>query len=570
MSPGLAMGPAFRQDMDLSQVSARRVPRDQVEGELNRFHRALSDAKAQLEQLRKRLVPHVPEDQVRILDTHLTYLKDSVFLSDVENLILGEQMSLEGSIAKVVLDFDRIFQLVASESLRERAVDLRDVGIRVLRCIERAESGSKELAQPAAGHILVARELSIVDMFNLDGERVRGILTESGSITSHAAVLARSMRIPTLTGLEGLLEQVSEGDFLIVDATEGLVRVRPEETVREQFLEQSREASAHAETDLPSSWCRLPATTKDDVTIELLAACGNLPEVERGAQYGLPEVALYRTELLYCIDREAPSVDALEAHYRAVLTHAPGNLVCFRLLDVDSDDHITYLHEKPERNPGLGKIGVRALLANEIILRRQLNALDRAAAGLELRIAVPKVVDCGELRRVREVLFEERYALTHAGIEHAQDVQLGVIIETPASVIGIRDLAQEADFLMLGLDSLQQYLLAADRDNAQLAPYFQRLHPFVVRTLIELVQVGEELGKPLTVFGASVTTSANLPLLIGAGVTRLCVAPLSARSTLAAIQEIDSVSARKAARFAHQAKSPEEFAPRLEGYGHKR
>ncbi|MFT5153162.1 MAG: phosphoenolpyruvate-protein kinase (PTS system EI component), partial [Planctomycetota bacterium] len=359
------------------------------------------------------------------------------------------------------------------------------------------------------------------------------------------------------------------GDFLIVDATEGIVRVRPEDTVREQFLEQSREASQHAQDSSPPTWSEFPAKTQDEVEIEIVAACGNLPEVERGAHIGLPEVALYRTELLYCIDREPPSVDALEAHYRAVLTHAPGESVTFRLLDVDSGDHLTYLHKQPEGNPGLGRLGVRALLANEETLRRQLNALDRAAAGGVLRIAVPKAVDCGELRRVREILFEERHSLEHLGIDHARDAQIGVILETPASVIGARHFADEADFLMVGLDSLQQYLLAADRDNADLSEYFDRLHPYVVRTLMDLVAIGEEFGKPLTVFGVSATSSANLTLLLGAGIRRIAVAPVALRNTLAVVKGIDIENAKKAAKFALDVRSAAEFAPRLDGYGHK-
>jgi phosphotransferase system enzyme I (PtsI) len=232
VSPGLAVGPIHRKDYELDNASLDRIPREAVEGELNRFHTALVDARAQLADLKEKLAGKVPVDDARILDVHVAYLKDSVFHSDVENLILNERLCLEAAIAKVIGDFDRIFKLVQNETLRERAVDLRDVGIRVLRHLEKNRSTSPERPERPKDYILAAKELSIVDMFNLAGEHVLGILTEAGSLTSHAAILARSMRIPTLTAVPGLLGAVHEGDFVILDASEGLARINPDEVVR--------------------------------------------------------------------------------------------------------------------------------------------------------------------------------------------------------------------------------------------------------------------------------------------------------------------------------------------------
>ncbi|MCP3914684.1 MAG: phosphoenolpyruvate--protein phosphotransferase [bacterium] len=565
VAPGLAIGVARRKDYELSRVDMQRVPRDRIEHELNRFHQALSDSKDQLETLKERLRGKVPADHARILDTHVSYLRDSVFLSDVENLILGEQMSLEGAIAKVIQDFDRIFRLVESDLLRERAVDLRDVGIRVLRNLERAEVAPVEDDYKKAETILVARELSIVDMFNLAGNEVHGIVTEAGSLTSHAAILARSMRIPTLTAVDGLLSQVEDGDLLIVDAAEGVVRVRPDDVVCDQFLATR---AAREDAALTPEWARSPLRTADGEPVTVTATCGNLPEVESALGYGMPGIGLYRTELLYLVDREPPTIETLVAHFQAILDRAEGKSVTFRLLDIDSGLQVSYLHADREQNPGLGQVGVRTLLANESVLRRQLVAILRATADGGARIALPKVIDCGELRRVKEILFEERFALRKQGLEVEAPAQVGVVVETPAACLGIEDLAREADFLAIGLDSLQQYLLAADRDNVALSRHFERLHPYVVQALERVTKVCDDAGKPLSVFGVTAVSPENVPFLLGVGLRHFSTAPVALEGFMAAVRATRLQDARRATELALEAACPSELDPIMRGYGH--
>jgi len=549
VAPGMVLGRVHRQDHDLSHERAERVPLDEIESELNRFRKALDGSRLQLQDLRGRLTGRVREEDARILDTHLAYLRDSAFIADVENLILNEQMRLEGAIAKVVGDFDRIFRLVQNETLRQSAVDLRDVGIRVLRNLERA-TGGEPTAPPPRDYILVARELSIVDMFNLANENVKGIATQAGGLTSHAAIFARSMRIPTLTGIEKLLDEVREGDFVILDATEGLLRVNPDEVVRAQYA-QAAEKGAPAvsvqDSEAPE-WARKPAHTRDGEALVLESSCGNLPEVEQGAALGLTAVGLYRTELLFLTDALAPSRDALAQHYAAVVGAARGARVTFRLLNVDSSLGIRYLHTAKEKNPSLGRVGVRALLAQPHLLRRQLQAILVGGYGADVRIAVPFVLDCSDLRRVREVLFEERLELRRAGERFKESVPVGVVLETPAALLGIRDLAAEADFLVLNLDSMQQHLLATDREDPELAKLFETLHPYVLRALAKVCEVAAGQGRELTVFGSSAQSPGNLARLIGCGLRRFALAPIALQEFLSALGDIDAKAAARAAR----------------------
>jgi len=565
VAPGLALGVVHRKDYDLFDVPPRRVPLDQIERELNRFHAALKESRAQLEDLKQRLRGKVPPDHVRILDTHITYLRDTVFLSDVENLILNEQMSLEAAIAKVVSDFDRIFRLVENELLRDRAVDLRDVGIRVLRNLEQQSGGAGGVTLPPRDYVLVARELSIVDMFNLDNEHVLGIVTEAGGLTSHAAILARSMRIPTLTGVAGLLGEVREGDFVILDAADGALRVEPDEVVRAQYRE-ARAQPASGLAQAAGEWAGDEIETADGVALDLTASCGNLPEVEQAAACGVRRVGLYRTELLYLIGKEPPSLDALVAHYTAVAEEACDTPVTFRLLDADSSLGLGYLHAEPEANPALGRAGVRVLLEREQVLRQQLQAILRAAGpGATTRIAVPFVVDCGELRRVKELLFDERFLLAKRGAWHEARIEIGAVIQTPAAALGAAELSSEADFLVLSLDSLVQYLMAADRQNLALESFFDPLHPVVLRAVRGLVEACKQAAKPLSVLGVSALSANNLPFLIGAGLRGFCVAPVALAEFVARARRIDAAAATRVFQKAARASCRAEILPLIEG-----
>ena len=548
VAPGLVLGRVHRKDQDLARERAERVPLDEVEVELNRFRKALDESRLQLVDLKSRLTGRVREEDTRILDTHLVYLRDSAFIADVENLILNEQMRLDGAIAKVVGDFDRIFRLVQNETLRQSAVDLRDVGLRVLRNLERGTAAREEASAPR-DYVLVAKELSIVDMFNLANENVKGIATKEGGLTSHAAIFARSMRIPTLTGVENLLEEVREGDFVILDATEGILRVNPDELVRAQYAQSASTAApaVAVEREVPD-WARRPARTQDGETLRISASAGNLPEVEQALALGMEAVGLYRTELLYLTDPSPPSREALVQHYASVVGAARGVPVTFRLLNVDSSMGLRYLHPAKERNPSLGRVGIRALFANPQVLRRQVQALLIAGLEAEIRLAIPFVVDCSDLRRVREVLFEERMELRRTNERFCESLAVGVVLETPAALLGIRDLAAETDFLLLNLDSLQQHLLATDREDPELARVFETLHPFVLRALAKACEVAGGLGRELAIFGASAQRRENLAPLIGCGLRHFCLSPAALKEFLDALEELDAKAATRAAR----------------------
>jgi phosphoenolpyruvate-protein kinase (PTS system EI component) len=556
---GFALGRAQRSGQDLGAKPSTRVPKDQVPRELTRLQAALEAARAELDQLRAELPAAVPEDHARVLQTHATLLGDAVFLADVEKLIVEEQLALESAIARAVADFDRIFQLVQNPKLRERAVDLRDVGLRVLRAVER--EGGDLGGEPSSldGVVLIAPELTLVDLLGSDGQRPAGIVTAAGSLAGHAALLARSLGVPTLVAVEGLLDAVEEGDAVLLDATEGVLHVRPAPEVVAQF----EQAEGGAPPGVCPEWAEAPLRTLDGTPLRLWSAGGSLPEVQRGRVLGMEGVGLFRTEVLFLLEREAPSLDSLVEHYRSVLSEAGPLPVSFRLLDLSSRLAPTWLELPSEVNPALGVAGVRLLLRRGSLLRRQLAALLQAAAThpAPVEVLVPFVTDCGEVRAVKEALFEERYEHRRRSRPHRDDLAVGVVIETPAAVFGAHDLAREASSFLLALDPLQRSVLAADPENPELAPHLERLHPFTLRAIRQVIVAAEEHGTPLRAWGTALDQLDNLQRVVGSGVRDLCLPPGRAEQAVRALRAVDLAQAEVLADRSRLQSTPPDLAP---------
>lgn len=533
---GFAAGPARCSRQDLDTVPVRRIPTTGAEAELNRFHSSLARARESIEAQQAGVAREGSENRARVLETHHALLSDSVFLSDVENLILGEQFALESAVAKVVLDFDRIYRIVQNASLQERAVDLRDVGLRVLRALAQGDRGAYNTVETLdlKGCILVAPELTIVDLLASGGSRPRGIVTGAGSLASRATLLARSLGIPTLVGVDGLLDAVKDGDALLLDASEGVVHVRPAAEMRAQF-----EKSGSGETTQPQpAWAEGPVHTLSGQQIHLAASGGSLSEVERARALGFSSIGLYRTEVLFLLEDELPGLDTLTEHYRAVFHEAGSMPVRLRLLDVTSALAPAWMECAPEVNPAMGLAGVRFLLEQGSILRRQLAAILIAAADhpSEVEVLVPLVSDCDELRGVKEALFEERYELRRRGVDHCNELGVGVVIETPAAVIGAADLAQEASSVLISVDSLQQYLLATDREHPVLGKTMQQLHPYLLQAISSVRDACLDAGTPLQIWGHCLANEESLHLLLGLGLTHLAIPPASCQGVVESIR----------------------------------
>lgn len=567
-----------------------RVAREAVEDELNRFRRGLGRARAQLRELRSRLRDEVGADDARILDTHLALSKDSAFIADVENLILGDQLRLEAAIGKVVGDFDRIFRLVKSEELRRSAADLRDVGLRVLRNLDGPEGpdaippalpstdpstdGDRDAADGrhagAAGAadaplILVARELSVVDLFDLERGAVAGLVSETGGPSSHAAILARSMGVPVLTGVEGATERLTEGQVAILDADRERLDVADDPADLEAWSFAAGGAVSLSTLDVEGLG---DLVTRDGKAIAVLPACAGADEVGHAVAWGAREIGLYRTEIHFATESEAPDVARLEASTTAVCEAAAGSRVTFRLLHADGSTRLPFV-DPDGRRPGLNRaVGARWLLARPDLLQAQLSALLLAGEQRPLRIAIPFVDDVEAFCAVRDALVGSREALRKAGRRPAEDLQIGITVDHAGALLGIDGLCEYADFVQFNLDALTENLLVVDRDAAEYEPLFESLHPFVLRALSLGLEQVQRSGIECSAFGGLVDRAENVPLLLGLGLRRLCPSPHATPAVVEAVRAADVEAAAEQLDAVRRAPSAPRGISPVAGFRH--
>ncbi|MFO1077071.1 MAG: phosphoenolpyruvate--protein phosphotransferase [Planctomycetota bacterium] len=527
VAPGVAVGQVYLRGF-AAENKGRRLASDEIEAELNRLRESLQKSRGQIEEIKQKQSETLGEAELRIFDTHLAYLSDPVFVSEIENQILNERLSVRESVQGVFGKYDRIFQLVENELLRRRASDLRDVATRVLRNLAGDEVA--DTPPPAGPYILAAQKLTTADMFNLDNERVEGIVAEEGGMSSHAAILARSMRIPTVTGIRNLPALLRDGDVVVLDASAGLLVTSPDDaavvsaTTGAQRWKQSR-----TDSQLPAHAAH---RTRDGTPVRLLGSCGSAGEADLVRTFGMEGIGLFRTELQFLIEKERPREDDLVRVYRGVIESQGGRPVSFRLLDVVAAT-IERGSAAQERNPAMGRRGVRGLLANQDVLRLQLRAILRAAAGSEgVAVLVPFVTSLPELQRVKAALMEERVALTKAGVACAADLALAPVIEVPAAAMSLASLIHESDFAVVAIDDLQAHLLAADRDNATVREYHEMVHPSVFELLARMAKDAERREKPLLLFGESAADPVRMPFYVGVGYRSFSIAPVRLRGVL--------------------------------------
>ena len=538
--PGMVAGPVRFGGYELERPVGGEIPRGRVEDEIQAFLAAVELSKQQVAAL---LESMGEAEETRILAVHMAYLEDPSFLADVQKKIREERLPLLSALVKVVRDFDRVFELVEDERLKGKALDLRDVAIRVIRNLGTiAESApvqnlAKESRDPH--YILAAHKLSVSDMLHLDHRWVIGIIAEDGGLDSHPGILARSMGIPTVTGVSDLRERITEGEFVVLDASSGVVHQNPSEDLRRECQDRSSENRDEA-AGAPKG----PAILADGQAIEVFASCIDHAAVTRAMAFDVAGIGLYRTELPYMLSTTLPTEEASMEHYCQVLVRAKGKRVIFRLLDANMEVLTSGLSRADEANPALGQKGIRFLLEHPLIFRRQLRALLRQQGGIELEIAVPFVTVIEDLTAVREAVREEQKNLSEAGIACVKKVKIGAVIEVPAIALHTRAIAREAEFLIVSIDDLQQYLLAADRDNLAVSAYYQAFHPALFCLLRDLVKESSALSKELILFGEAAGDVSRLPFYVGVGITKISVSPARLAQVHHSLSKIDGEQAR--------------------------
>ncbi len=552
VSPGIAVGPAVVVRWALPEVPHRVVPRTQVEREIRRLRAAIKDVKRHLGELRARTVDRAGVDEARIFDAQMLMLEDRDFIGGVAALIRENHLTAEKAFEFKTLEVRDLWSSAGSPLLKERLADVTGVAIRVIQHL--MHHGTEDLlegiSQPS---IVVARELAPGLTVQLDREHVIGLISEEGTRTSHAAILAHSLGIPAIFGLQHAVDRIRPGTTVILDGTRGTILLDP---TPEELSEAERSETRRSELTarLEEAVAR-PSVTLDGARITLRGNVDLPDEIAAAQAHGAEGVGLLRTEFLLTGHSTLPSEDEQAAYFERVAGAFPGHPVVVRTYDLGGDKFPAPFRVPPEANPALGWRAIRVCLDEPAMFRTQIRAVLRAAAHAPIRLMIPLVTRLDEVERTRAFVAEEAVGLRQAGVEAAASLLVGVMVETPAAAVMADRLAEISDFLSVGTNDLTQYTLVVDRGNARLADRFTPHDPSVLRLLKLVAEAARAAGKPASVCGEMASEPLSAFLLLGLGYDALSVAPPALPLIKWLIRQVNTAQARAAADAALAARS---------------
>ncbi|HEJ6831038.1 TPA: phosphoenolpyruvate--protein phosphotransferase [Staphylococcus aureus] len=517
-----------------------------VEGEVAKFNNAIEASKVELTKIRNNAEVQLGADKAAIFDAHLLVLDDPELIQPIQDKIKNENANAASALTDVTTQFVTIFESMDNEYMKERAADIRDVSKRVLSHILGVELPNPSMIDESV--VIVGNDLTPSDTAQLNKEFVQGFATNIGGRTSHSAIMSRSLEIPAIVGTKSITQEVKQGDMIIVDGLNGDVIVNPTEDEliayqdkRERYFADKKELQKLRDAD---------TVTVDGVHAELAANIGTPNDLPGVIENGAQGIGLYRTEFLYMGRDQMPTEEEQFEAYKEVLEAMDGKRVVVRTLDIGGDKELSYLNLPEEMNPFLGYRAIRLCLAQQDIFRPQLRALLRASVYGKLNIMFPMVATINEFREAKAILLEEKENLKNEGHDISDDIELGIMVEIPATAALADVFAKEVDFFSIGTNDLIQYTLAADRMSERVSYLYQPYNPSILRLVKQVIEASHKEGKWKGMCGEMAGDETAIPLLLGLGLDEFS---MSATSILKARRQINGLSKNEMTELANRA-----------------
>ena len=490
--------------------------------EVQRFKGALETSMKQTEALAADLAQRVGEKEAEILNGHIMLLSDPMLTGEIEAMITNDSVNSEFAIETVCTNYANVFASMGDELMQQRAADMKDIKTRMQKVLLGVES--VDIAALPEGSIILAKDLTPSMTAGINPANVTGIVTELGGRTSHSAILARALEIPAVVALTGILNEVKNGDVLVLDGTDGTVLVNPEDSILAEY--QGKRAAFLKEKKELEQYIGRPSVTKDGVHVEVVANIGKPEDVDKVLQYDGEGVGLFRTEFLF-MDRDAmPTEEEQFEAYKKVAIAMNGKPVIIRTLDIGGDKEIPYMGLETDENPFLGYRAVRFCLdRKDDVYRPQLRALLRASAFGNIKIMIPLVTCIDEYRQVKALVEEIKQELTDKGFAFNKDIPLGIMVETAAASLIADIFAKEVDFFSIGTNDLTQYTMSVDRGNDKISYLYSTFNPAVLRSIKRIITCAREEGIMVGMCGEAASDPMMIPLLLAFGLNEFSMSP---------------------------------------------